>query len=77
MYGSFYVSFLVVWIRKLGGKSAVPKNLDSFCGIYVNLNFALASEIKGAVATPEFLMYMDYFCRKEWGNNYYLKPSVK
>ena len=69
--------FLLSGLEKLGGKSAVPKNFDSFCGIYVNLNFALASEIKGAVATPEFLMYMDYFCRKEWGNNYYLKPSVR
>lgn len=76
MAASMY-PFLLSGLEKLGGKSVVPKNLDSFCGIYVNLNFALASEIKGAVATPEFLMYMDYFCRKEWGNNYYLKPSVK
>lgn len=76
MAASMY-PFLLSGLEKLGGKSAVPKNLDSFCGIYINLNFALASEIKGAVATPEFLMYMDYFCRKEWGNNYYLKPSVK
>lgn len=76
MAASMY-PFLLSGLEKLGGKSAVPKNLDSFCGIYVNLNFALASEIKGAVATPEFLMYMDYFCRKEWGNNYYLKPSIK
>lgn len=76
MAASMY-PFLLSGLEKLGGKSAVPKNLDSFCGIYVNLNFALASEIKGAVATPEFLMYMDYFCRKEWGNNYYLKPSAK
>ena len=76
MAASMY-PFLLSGLEKLGGKSAVPKNLDSFCGIYINLNFALASEIKGAVATPEFLMYMDYFCRKEWGNNYYLKPSVR
>lgn len=76
MAASMY-PFLLSGLEKLGGKSAVPKNLDSFCGIYINLDFALASEIKGAVATPEFLMYMDYFCRKEWGNNYYLKPSVK
>ena len=76
MAASMY-PFLLSGLEKLGGKSVVPKNLDSFCGIYVNLNFALASEIKGAVATPEFLMYMDYFCRKEWGNNYYLKPSVR
>lgn len=76
MAASMY-PFLLSGLEKLGGKSAVPKNLDSFCGIYINLNFALASEIKGAVATPEFLMYMDYFCRKEWGDNYYLKPSAK
>ena len=63
--------FLLNGLKELGGKSAVPKNIDSFCGIYVNLVFALASEVKGAVATPEFLMYMDYFCRKEWGDDYY------
>ena len=63
--------FLINGLKDLGGKSAVPKNIDSFCGIYINLIFALASEVKGAVATPEFLMYMDYFCRKEWGDNYY------
>lgn len=68
--------FLLNGLKDLGGKSAVPKNIDSFCGIYTNLVFALASEVKGAVATPEFLMYMDYFCRKEWGDNYYLKSDV-
>jgi ribonucleoside-triphosphate reductase len=68
--------FLLNGLKDLGGKSAVPKNIDSFCGIYVNLVFALASEVKGAVATPEFLMYMDYFCRKEWGDNYYQKSDV-
>ena len=68
--------FLLNGLKDLGGKSAVPKNIDSFCGIYVNLVFALASEVKGAVATPEFLMYMDYFCRKEWGDNYYTKSDV-
>lgn len=68
--------FLLNGLKDLGGKSAVPKNIDSFCGIYCNLVFALASEVKGAVATPEFLMYMDYFCRKEWGDNYYLKANA-
>lgn len=68
--------FLLNGLKDLGGKSAVPKNIDSFCGIYVNLLFALASEVKGAVATPEVLMYMDYFCRKEWGDSYYLKEQV-
>lgn len=68
--------FLLNGLKDLGGKSAVPKNLDSFCGIYVNLIFALASEVKGAVATPEVLMYMDYFCRKEWGDSYYEKEDI-
>lgn len=63
-------------LAKLGGKSTTPKSLESFCGIYINLNFALASEIKGAVATPEFLMYFDYFARKEWGNDYYTKSDA-
>ena len=68
--------FLNNGIKGLGGLSAKPKNLDSFCGMFVNLMFAVAGQFAGAVATPEFLMYFDYFCRKEWGDNYYLKPDV-
>lgn len=67
--------FLTSGLSKLGGKSAVPKSLESFCGIYINLVFALASEVKGAVATPEFLLYFDYFARKEWGDDYYKHPE--
>lgn len=63
--------FLLNGIKDIGGLSAAPKNIDSFCGMYVNLIFAVASQFAGAVATPEFLMYFDYFARKEWGENYY------
>ncbi len=63
--------FLENGIRDVGGLSAAPKNLDSFCGMYVNLIFAVSSQFAGAVATPEFLLYFDYFARKEWGKNYY------
>lgn len=63
--------FLIEGLKKLGGLSAAPKNLDSFCGIYINLVFALAGQVKGAVATPEVLMYFDYFARKEYGEDYY------
>lgn len=63
--------FLIEGLKKLGGLSAAPKNLDSFCGIYINLVFALAGQVKGAVATPEALMYFDYFARKEYGEDYY------
>lgn len=63
--------FLLSGIKDLGGLSAAPKNLDSFCGIYINLIFAVSSQFAGAVATSEFLLYFDYFARKEWGNDYY------
>lgn len=68
--------FLNNGIKGLGGLSAKPKNLDSFCGMFVNLMFAVAGQFAGAVATPEFLMYFDYFARKEWGDFYYEKPDV-
>lgn len=63
--------FLINGIKDLGGLSASPKNIDSFCGMFVNLVFAVASQFKGAVATPSVLLCMDYFLRKEWGDNYY------
>lgn len=63
--------FLNDGLKKLGGLSAAPKNLDSFCGMFCNLVFLIASQYKGAVATPALLLYMDYFCRKEWGDDYY------
>ena len=63
--------FLTDGLRKIGGLSAAPKNLDSFCGMYINLIFAISGQFAGAVATSEFLVYFDYFARKEWGNDYY------
>ena len=42
----------------------------SFFGFFVNFIFAVASQFAGAVATSEFLLYFDYFARKEWGENY-------
>ena len=59
--------FLLNGIKDLGGLSVAPKNIDSFCGMFVNLVFAIASQFKGAVATPSMLLCMDYFLRKEWG----------
>lgn len=69
--------FLNNGIKGLGGLSASPKNLDSFCGIFINLVFAISGNFAGAIATPEFLMYFDYFARKEWGEDYYLKADCE
>lgn len=67
--------FLLEGLQPIGGLSAKPKNLDSFCGMFVNLVFAISSQFAGAVATGEFLMYFDYFARKEWGNDYWKRPE--
>lgn len=68
--------FLNNGIKDLGGLSAKPKSLESFCGIFINMVFAISAQYKGAVATPGFLLCMDYFCRQEWGNDYYMNPDV-
>ena len=68
--------FLLNGIKDIGGLSAAPKNIDSFCGLFVNLVFAIAAQYKGAVATPGVLLCMDYFLRKEWGDDYYIKNDV-
>lgn len=62
--------FLLEGLVPLGGESKAPKHLSSFCGSFINLVFALSSQIAGAVATPEFLLYFDYFARKEYGDDY-------
>lgn len=62
--------FLVDGLRGLGGESIAPTDLKSFCGEFINLVYSVSSQFMGAVATPEFLMYMDYFIRKDYGQDY-------
>jgi len=62
--------FLLDGLVKMGGDSEAPKHISSFCGSFVNLVFAISSQFAGAVATVEFLMYFDYFARKDYGDDY-------
>ncbi len=62
--------FLESGLQKLGGISIAPTDLKSFCGEFINLVYSVSSQFMGAVATPEFLMYFDYFLRKDYGDNY-------
>ena len=62
--------FLLDGLTKLGGESKAPKHLESFCGSFVNLIFAISAQFAGAVATVEFITYFDYFARLEYGNDY-------
>lgn len=59
----------------VGGNSTRPTNLKSFCGGFVNLVFIVSSMLSGACATPEFLMYMNYFVEQEYGTDYYKKSE--
>lgn len=68
--------FLFNGLITIGGISDAPKNLQSFCGSFVNLVFAVAAQFAGAVSTPEFLSYLDYFIRKEYGDDYYLHTDT-
>ncbi|MBR5075483.1 MAG: anaerobic ribonucleoside-triphosphate reductase [Bacteroidales bacterium] len=59
----------------VGGNSTPAKNLKSFCGGFVNLVFIVSSMLSGACATPEFLMYMNYFIEQEFGEDYYQRAD--
>ena len=69
--------FLVDGLKKLGGQSVAPTDLKSYCGEFINLVYSVSSQFMGAVATPEFLMYMDYFIRKDYGEDYLEHLSEK
>lgn len=62
--------FLLNGIRDLGGESHAPHHLESFCGSFVNLIFAVSAQFAGAIATVEFLLYFDHFARLDYGENY-------
>lgn len=61
--------------KSIGGNSTAPTNLKSFCGGFVNMVFMVSSMLSGACATPEFLMYLNYFIGLEYGREYYKKPE--
>lgn len=62
--------FIEDGMLKLGGESKAPKHLESFCGSFVNLIFAISSQFAGAVAAVEFLLYFHYFAEKDYGKDY-------
>ena len=65
--------WLIDGTKSIGGNSTAPTNLKSFCGGFVNMVFMVSSMLSGACATPEFLMYMNYFLGKEYGLDYYTR----
>lgn len=67
--------WLIGGTTSIGGNSTAPTNLKSFCGGFVNMVFMVSSMLSGACATPEFLMYLNYFVGLEYGKEYYLNAD--
>ncbi len=67
--------WLIGGTTSIGGNSTAPTNLKSFCGGFINMVFIVSSMLAGACATPEFLMYMNYFIQKEYGKDYWKEPD--
>ena len=61
--------------KSIGGNATQPTNLMAFCGGFINMVFMVSSMLSGACATPEFLMYMNYFIEKEYGEDYYKRAD--
>ena len=59
----------------IGGNSTAPTNLKSFCGGFINMVFMVSSMLSGACATPEFLMYLNYFIALDYGKDYWKEPD--
>lgn len=67
--------WLLEGTSKIGGNSTAPTNLKSFCGGFINMVFIVSSMLSGACATPEFLMYLNYFIGKEYGDDYHKRSN--
>ena len=67
--------WLINGTTEIGGNSTAPTNLKSFAGGFVNMVFMVSSMLSGACATPEFLMYMNYFIGKEYGIDYWKRAN--
>ena len=68
--------FICEGLKSIGAPSTEPKNLHSFAGNFINLVFAISAQFAGAVATPEFLTYLDHFIRLEYGDDYCEKADL-
>lgn len=67
--------WLIGGTTSIGGNSTAPTNLKSYCGGFVNMVFMVSSMLSGACATPEFLMYLNYFIGKEFGLDYFKRAD--
>ena len=67
--------WLISGTKSIGGNATPPTNLKSFCGGFINMVFIVSSMLSGACATPEFLMYLNYFIGLEYGKDYWQRTD--
>ena len=67
--------WLISGTKSIGGNATPPTNLKSFCGGFINMVFIVSSMLSGACATPEFLMYLNYFIGLEYGKDYWQRKD--
>lgn len=72
-----YCEAVSLWPLLIKGTSGMdglgtkpPHNLNSFAGQFSNLVFLHAAQCKGAVAYGEFFNVLDYYCTKDFGEDY-------
>lgn len=63
--------FACCGLEAYGYPHSVPNHLLSYCSTFQNFVFTTASQFAGAVATSEFLIFFDYYARKDFGDDWY------
>ena len=59
-----------------GVTPSAPNDIQSFSGQVTNLVFLLSSQVKGAVALAEYIVALNYYVIKEFGNSWHEKLNV-
>ncbi len=54
-----------------------PQHLTSFINLTIQFIAFASNQIAGAIALPDFFVYLDYFARKDYGENYLDKIEIR
>lgn len=57
-------------------KIGPPRHLTSFINLTIQFIAYASNQIAGAIALPDFFAYLDYFARKDYGENYLDKEDA-
>ena len=62
--------WLINGTLSIGSNSTPPTNLKSFCGSFINMIHCV-KHAEWCLRHSRVLMYLDYFIRQEYGNDYF------